>query len=233
MGTGGRITRTRKRGSRPRSRAYHNRFRGATMASASPTPQASQRVRTCAIPGCDWGKPLYAGGICSTHNYRRKHGLPMDAPIGSLPTGRSKPPRFCSEGGCEAVHHSRDLCRRHYERMLMAAPGRRARVNRRTRRRSRERWASDPGFRARRVAVRRNRRRTYGSSKRRRQLPALICAQDGLCGICGNPLPADLTVIEVDHVIPVARGGLDTLDNLQAAHTACNRAKGARCPFTT
>jgi 5-methylcytosine-specific restriction endonuclease McrA len=31
-----------------------------------------------------------------------------------------------------------------------------------------------------------------------------------------------------DHVVPVSKGGADTLDNLQAAHRSCNAAKGNR-----
>lgn len=62
------------------------------------------------------------------------------------------------------------------------------------------------------------------------------------CGICGKPI--DYTLIwaddsagkriphprsfVVDHIISLARGGTDTLDNKQAAHRDCNRTKGDR-----
>ena len=74
--------------------------------------------------------------------------------------------------------------------------------------------------------------------------------QAGLCGICVLPLnvpsgwlkyepdaaglvyvsPFDPSnphkrLVEVDHVEPVARGGKYELDNLRAAHRACNQAK--------
>lgn len=34
--------------------------------------------------------------------------------------------------------------------------------------------------------------------------------------------------IEVDHIVPISRGGSHTYDNLQAAHANCNRKKWAK-----
>lgn len=53
------------------------------------------------------------------------------------------------------------------------------------------------------------------------------------CHICGEPIDYTLPYLDpreftVDHVIPLAAGGRDTLDNKRAAHRACNRAKGVR-----
>jgi len=50
------------------------------------------------------------------------------------------------------------------------------------------------------------------------------------CAICGAPINYDLAHLDpmafvVDHVIPLAAGGTDTLDNKQSAHRSCNRAK--------
>ncbi len=41
------------------------------------------------------------------------------------------------------------------------------------------------------------------------------------CGACGPNVE-----VEVDHIIPVSRGGKDTLDNLQTLCFKCNRGKG-------
>ena len=62
---------------------------------------------------------------------------------------------------------------------------------------------------------------------RRRAEKISICIerQDGKCGICGDQLAGE---IHIDHIIPRALGGPDTLDNLQAAHAVCNLRKGAR-----
>lgn len=50
------------------------------------------------------------------------------------------------------------------------------------------------------------------------------------CGICSEPI--DYTIpspdpmsFEVDHIIALDNGGTDTLDNKQASHRICNRAK--------
>lgn len=34
----------------------------------------------------------------------------------------------------------------------------------------------------------------------------------------------------VDHIIPIARGGADELENKQAAHRSCNQTKAAKVP---
>ena len=50
------------------------------------------------------------------------------------------------------------------------------------------------------------------------------------CGICEGEIDytlrsPDPMSFEVDHIIPLARGGLDELANKQASHRQCNRAK--------
>lgn len=55
----------------------------------------------------------------------------------------------------------------------------------------------------------------------------------GLCGICGkvidksikHPHPLSLSL---DHILPISRGGLHTIDNVQVAHMSCNSKKGNR-----
>lgn len=50
------------------------------------------------------------------------------------------------------------------------------------------------------------------------------------CHICGQPIDYDAPHLDpgefvVDHVIPLARGGFNTLENAAAAHRHCNRQK--------
>lgn len=55
---------------------------------------------------------------------------------------------------------------------------------------------------------------------------AVLRDANGLCGICHKPL--DLFGIDFDHIVPLARGGPHTRENIQATHSYCNRSKGAR-----
>jgi 5-methylcytosine-specific restriction endonuclease McrA len=50
------------------------------------------------------------------------------------------------------------------------------------------------------------------------------------CHICGGEIDYELKYphldsFVVDHVIPIARGGLDVIENKAASHSRCNRAK--------
>ena len=56
----------------------------------------------------------------------------------------------------------------------------------------------------------------------------LLARQYRVCPICRHLImPRD--DVEVDHIVPVSRGGdPDDPENLQATHLACNRAKGTR-----
>lgn len=61
-----------------------------------------------------------------------------------------------------------------------------------------------------------------------------IASKDPICAICHKPIdleapPFHPLAVEVDHIIPRARGGaLYELDNLQLSHSQCNRRKGAK-----
>lgn len=45
----------------------------------------------------------------------------------------------------------------------------------------------------------------------------------GKCGVCG--LPVKLATMELDHIVPLSRGGLHCYENVQPAHQLCNRRK--------
>jgi 5-methylcytosine-specific restriction endonuclease McrA len=57
----------------------------------------------------------------------------------------------------------------------------------------------------------------------------IVKRDQGICGICSKPIMGKL---ELDHVIPLARGGTHEPDNVQLAHSSCNRKKHARVDFT-
>lgn len=59
--------------------------------------------------------------------------------------------------------------------------------------------------------------------------PAVVYERcGGKCGICGSPV--DRQSFEVDHIIPLSRGGEHSYANTQAAHRRCNRKKWALLP---
>ena len=65
----------------------------------------------------------------------------------------------------------------------------------------------------------------------RRRHRKTIAATKPPCHWCGKPIDYTLPYLhqdsfEIDHVIPLALGGPDTLANKVAAHLRCNRAKG-------
>ena len=58
-------------------------------------------------------------------------------------------------------------------------------------------------------------------------VPALKELQKGKCAICRNFLSS---LIEVDHIMPIALGGTNESSNLQLLCRTCNRSKGAKHP---
>jgi len=62
---------------------------------------------------------------------------------------------------------------------------------------------------------------------------ARIARDKPACHICGVAIDYALPHLDpmsfvVDHVIPLAKGGLDVIENKKAAHRACNSKKRAR-----
>lgn len=53
----------------------------------------------------------------------------------------------------------------------------------------------------------------------------LLEQQQGQCFICQKPIDPGVDAIEVDHIIPRARGGKDDENNYAATHEWCNRTK--------
>jgi 5-methylcytosine-specific restriction endonuclease McrA len=54
----------------------------------------------------------------------------------------------------------------------------------------------------------------------------LLEMDDGVCGICGEDV--DPLAFEVDHIVPLSRGGEHSYANTQVAHRRCNNEKRAR-----
>ena len=67
-------------------------------------------------------------------------------------------------------------------------------------------------------------RRTERYSGYSHRIAKLIQRQYGRCAICKEPF-TPMDVIEADHIVPRAKGGLDRYDNLQALHKHCHVQK--------
>lgn len=65
-----------------------------------------------------------------------------------------------------------------------------------------------------------------GGRQQRIDRASVIERDNGRCHLCGAfPSPSDLTL---DHIVPLAKGGSHTYENLAVACLSCNCAKGAR-----
>lgn len=60
---------------------------------------------------------------------------------------------------------------------------------------------------------------------KRRVSPHVYCKTPACCYYCGNLFEGDQTI---DHVIPIALGGTNELDNLVPCCMTCNRSKGMK-----
>lgn len=65
--------------------------------------------------------------------------------------------------------------------------------------------------------------------KRQEIIGPLIERDGAFCGLCKGEIK-HISAIDVDHIVPISRGGSSALDNLQVAHSWCNRSKGNRMP---
>ena len=70
----------------------------------------------------------------------------------------------------------------------------------------------------------------------RRLRPAVIARFGMRCYLCSRPITVPASevtnpgALTLDHVVPIAMGGRDTVDNLRPTHRSCNEDKGERYP---
>jgi len=74
-----------------------------------------------------------------------------------------------------------------------------------------------------RVHARRARRLGNGGSHTEAEWVDLCARHGNICLACGRPLP-----LTRDHVVPLIKGGSDSIDNLQPLCGYCNSSKGTR-----
>lgn len=98
----------------------------------------------------------------------------------------------------------------------------RPRMVARERARYHERYQNDPAFRKYRVFLNTKRRgqKISGGSYSQEEWDRLCAYYDHRCVACGARRP-----LTVDHVIPLSKGGANTIQNLQPLCRACNSGK--------
>lgn len=74
----------------------------------------------------------------------------------------------------------------------------------------------------------RAKRRAAAGSHTKSEIAALLLKQRRRCAVCQTPLDASY---EVDHIIPMARCGSNSIENIQILCRPCNRHKQARHPM--
>lgn len=78
------------------------------------------------------------------------------------------------------------------------------------------------------------RKRTWNKTEWAAVRKRAIASLDPVCAICHGAIdleavPFSPLAVEVDHIVPRARGGgLYDMDNLQLTHSRCNRQKGSK-----
>lgn len=75
--------------------------------------------------------------------------------------------------------------------------------------------------------------RTYTGHRAYRRNRARLLAATDTCALCGQALHPDLPAghpmsATADHIVPISRGGTHAMNNLRAAHFACNSRRGNR-----
>lgn len=150
----------------------------------------------------EWGRPAkYCSSRCQKAYYRNR-----DKESGAYRRRQDEAPR-CSVVGCEKPRIGRGLCGSHYSAV----------------------WrAENPSkHSAKNLRYRAQKRHDGAESFSRLEVLELSSWE---CHLCGDPIDPDCRYPNplygtVDHVVPLAKGGTHTLDNVKAAHHVCNSTK--------
>lgn len=186
--------------------------------------------RLCDIKEC--GRPHRGRGYCNTHLLRlQRHGHPLVAKKAANGTHTAQ---TCFVPECDAGAKARGYCAKHYSRLVRhgdvdvrlklgngEASEQRKLENRRN---ARNRYSKTVHGRLRsRYANAKRRVLSGGGSAHISKHEFLSLWNSPLCGICStNVSDADKSI---DHIIPLARGGSNDLENMQIAHLVCNQRK--------
>ena len=92
---------------------------------------------------------------------------------------------------------------------------------------SKKKWSAENSDKLRTHCVNRRRKLSEGTLSLD-IVNTLLVRQVGNCAGCGKHLNGDY---HIDHVLPIAKGGSNTDDNVQLLHSRCNLIKAAKYPW--
>lgn len=179
--------------------------------------------RICSVEGCE--AKHYGRGFCKPHyrrDYYQRNGDRERANFKAWRDERVEDERqrardyYAEHPDYFAAKYlrNRETIREWYREQSRQNPGRGTAANREWRKANPERWA---------LRNRENQRRRRGGEK---VDYALILTDHGMvCHLCGGGI-ASLADLHFDHVIPLAKGGPHSRENIKPAHALCNMRKG-------
>lgn len=97
--------------------------------------------------------------------------------------------------------------------------------------RRRAKYAANPGRYRAQVATQRARRKRAEGFFTGEDVRAAFARQGGCCRYCGVKVGRNAARWEIDHFIPLSRGGTNRPDNIVIACFDCNRAKTNKMPW--
>ena len=127
-----------------------------------------------------------------------------------------------------ALLASADYQRRHRERVRLNQSAWRERNVEKKRAYDARYWRDNIEATLARNAKRRARKNGAGGAFTSADIRALREKQRGRCAICKNKLES---VFHRDHIMPLTRGGSNSIENIQLLCVPCNLSKGAKDPF--
>lgn len=204
-------------------------------------------AETCNAPGCD--RPVLALGLCNRDYQRVKIKGTVEDPVYLTAEERVEHQRAASRRHYwNDPEHVRAMKRARYElhadvereRNRRYGANNRERIaelNRRWREANPERmkelrreWgkANPDRIRAFDMAKKAKRRMQIEATQVEDVDPRVVIDRHGMvCHICTDPIAA-WSDLHFDHVIPLARGGSHTYENIRPSHSWCNQRKGTK-----
>lgn len=186
------------------------------------------RTGTCSYGDCE--NPVRCGGLCGTHYQRKAEGRSLDS---MYMRNKGNP---CSADDCEAPAVRKGLCEACYRRKVRAENGDQVRARTqawRDRTRDERRAVFRAWEKANPEKVSLRDRRSKARRRATTGVPdplnyELILAEHGMtCHICESDIES-FDDLHFDHVIPLARGGAHSYENVRPSHKRCNLRKGTR-----